>query len=208
VSSVEALYVAGTGSWSAEVVEYAQAAGRPVLGLVELIDAGRVGTEIAGVPVRAIDDLPPPGERFIVLGVGSGREEHRAALEGYGWQTAAPIVHPSAVLSPSAQLAAGTVVGPAAVIGALTVIDAHVVIGRGALIGHHVRVGELAVINPGANVGGNATLGPGAQIGMGATVINGTDIAARAVVAAGAVVVASVEAGIRVQGVPARRYAA
>jgi acetyltransferase-like isoleucine patch superfamily enzyme len=57
-------------------------------------------------------------------------------------------------------------------------------------------------------VAGNTRIGRGTQVGMGAAVVNGLDIGAGAVVAAGAVVVRPVPAGQRVQGVPARAYAA
>jgi len=43
-------------------------------------------------------------------------------------------------------------------------------------------------------------------IGMGAVVANGLEVGAGAVVAAGAVVLRDVDAGARVQGVPARVF--
>ena len=64
------------------------------------------------------------------------------------------------------------------------------------------------VLNPGANVAGHVRLGVGATVGMGALVADHLDVGAGAVIAAGAAVVRPVAAGLRVQGVPARPYAA
>ena len=85
-------------------------------------------------------------------------------------------------------------------------IGGHAILSRGTLVGHHVRVGDFAALNPGCNVGGNSVLGEAAFIGMGATIVNGISVGEGATVAAGAVVVRDVQDGIRVQGVPARRY--
>lgn len=195
------LYVAGTGSFALEIVEYAREAGHEVVGLVELLDPGRVGTEAHGLPVVAFE-----AERgAVVIGAGGERLRHWALLAEQGW-SAATIVHPRAHVSASAALGEGCVVGPAAVIGAAARIGPHVLLGRGALVGHHVRIGAGATLNPGVNIAGNARVGEGAVIGMGALVSNGLEVGPGAVVAAGAVVVRPVEPATRVQGVPARVF--
>ncbi|WCB94600.1 hypothetical protein DSM104299_03338 [Baekduia alba] len=207
VDSPARVHVVGTGSFALEVVEYARACGCDVPALVELLDPARVGTEIHGLPVVAFD-ARPAGDGLAVLGVGGDRLAPWAELTNHGWRPAPPLVHPAAHVSPSATLAPGAVVGPAAVVGAATTIGAHVLVGRGALVGHHVVLGDGVVLNPGANVGGNTRIGAGARIGMGAAVVNGTTVGAGAVVAAGAMVMRSVDDAVRVQGVPARPYAA
>jgi UDP-perosamine 4-acetyltransferase len=198
------LYVAGTGSFALEVLEYARAAGRRVAGLIELIDPARVGGEIHGLEVVAVDDHRRSGA-IVVIGSGGDRLGYWAVLAEHGWR-AGKIVHPVAHVSPSATVGDGSVVGPGAIVGAASELGPHVLVGRGALVGHHVRVGGGATLNPGANVAGNAVIGEGAVIGMGAAVSNGIAVGAGAVVAAGAVVVRPVEAETRVQGVPARVF--
>src|SRR5689334_21358107 len=51
-----ALYVVGTRSFAAEVVEYATAAGFDLAGLLEPYDRDRVGTEIHGLPVTWLEE--------------------------------------------------------------------------------------------------------------------------------------------------------
>ena len=195
------LYVAGSGSFALEVIEYACAAGNEVVGLVELVDPDRIGGEAHGLPVLG----PQQGSGAVVVGLGGNRLELWALLAEHGWRPAR-VVHPAAHVSPSADVAEGAVIAPAAVIGAAAQIAPHALVARGALVGHHARIGAGAVLNPGANVGGNVRIGDGAALGMAATVVNGVEVGARAVVAAGAVVVRPVEPETRVQGVPARLF--
>jgi hypothetical protein len=63
--------VAGTGSYPAEIVEWARAAGATVVGLVELLDPGRVGMVKHGVPVCDLDDVPADGT--VAIGLGGDR---------------------------------------------------------------------------------------------------------------------------------------
>jgi sugar O-acyltransferase (sialic acid O-acetyltransferase NeuD family) len=200
------LWVAGTGSFALEIVEYARDAGRPPAGLVELLDQARVGTVVHGLPV--VDLAAAPSGATALIGAGGDRLALAERLAAHGWLTASAVVHPAAHCSASAVLDAGAIVGPGAVVGAASALGEHVLIGRGALVGHHVALAAGVVLNPGARVGGNTRVGRGARIGIGASVVHGVEIGAGAVVAAGAVVVRSVAAGVRVQGVPARPYVA
>lgn len=196
------IYVAGTGSFALELVEYARDAGFTVRGLIELVDDARVGGRIHDLEVVPVDS---PARGAFVIGAGGDRQEHATRLEAGGWEPAT-VIHPSAHLSGSASVANGAVVAPGVLLGAASELGAHVLVGRGSLVGHHVSVAPAATLNPGSNVAGNVRIGEGAVIGMGAVVANGLEIGARAVVAAGAVVVRNVDAGARVQGVPARVF--
>ena len=195
------LYVAGTGSFALEVVEYARASGHEVVGLLELLDPSRVGSTMHGLRVSG----PDGSSGAAVLGLGGDRLALWSLLAEHGW-SAVTIVHPAAHVSPSARLAEGCLVGPTAVLGAAAVLGPHSLVSRGALVGHHARFGAGVVLNPGANVGGNAKLGDAVVVGMGAIVVNGVEVGAGAVVAAGAVVVRPVAPATRVQGVPARVF--
>jgi sugar O-acyltransferase (sialic acid O-acetyltransferase NeuD family) len=198
------IYVAGTGGFALEVVEYARDAGLTVAGLIELVDEARVGTAIHGVPVRAASDLPDD-DACAVIGAGGDRLGYWAVLEPHGWGSAA-IVHPGAHVSPSAHVGGGCVIAPGVVVGAAAELGEHVLVGRGTQVGHHTVVEAGATLNPGANVAGNTRIGRSAVIGMSALVADHLRVGESAVVAAGAAVVRDVNPGERVQGVPARPY--
>jgi sugar O-acyltransferase (sialic acid O-acetyltransferase NeuD family) len=201
--TLKELYLAGSGSFAVEVAEWAQDAGWTVRGLVELLDAVRIGSMRGGFSVLAPSACPQ--EARAVIATGGDRREHWALLAEHGWQ-AATIVHPRAHVSSSAKLGDGCIVGPGAVIGAETIVDEHTLVSRGALVGHHDRIGGFVSLMPGVNIGGHVRVGERTTLGMGAVVVNGTTVGADATVAAGAVVLREVTDGIRVQGMPAREY--
>jgi len=198
------LYIAGTGSFALEVVEYAKATGRRAAGLIELIDPARVGSEIHGLDVVALSDERRAGSE-VVIGTGGDRLGYWGVLAEHGWRPAI-VVHPTAQISLSAVAGDGLVVGPGAIVGAASELGPHVLVGRGALIGHHVRIGAGATLNPGVNIAGHVVIGERAVIGMGAVISNRVEVGPGAVVAAGAVVIRQVEAETRVQGVPAHVF--
>src|SRR5437763_66199 len=191
------IYVAGTGGFAAEVLEYVAAAAISVAGLIELLDASRVGSVRHRLRVIAPDAAVAAISKRAVIGVGGDRLQLWAHLAAHGWTAAAAVIHPRAVVSLSAKIGDGCIVGPLAVVGACSVLGEHALVGRGSLIGHHVLVEDGVKINPGANIGGNSRIGPRAEVGMGATVVNGVRVGAAATVAAGAVVTSDVPDGVR-----------
>jgi sugar O-acyltransferase (sialic acid O-acetyltransferase NeuD family) len=197
------LYLAGSGSFATEVAEWAQDAGWTVAGLVELIDASRIGSSREGRPVVAA--TARPRHACAILATGGDRRERWKAMQEHGWP-AATVVHPRAHVSRSAKLGAGCIVGPGAMIGAETTIGEHTLVSRGALVGHHARVDAFVSLMPGVNLGGHVEVGLCATIGMGAVIVNSTRVGANVTVAAGAVVLQEVRDGVRVQGMPAKEY--
>jgi sugar O-acyltransferase (sialic acid O-acetyltransferase NeuD family) len=200
-----AVFVAGTGSFAAEMSDWAGAAGVRVLGLIEMLGDHPIRRVRHGLPVVGLE-LPQPGA-FALLGLGGDRRERWDRLAAHRWAPMT-VVHPAASCASDVRLGAGVTIGSLAVVRAASAVDDHAIISRGALIGHHVRVGAFATLNPDVNIGGNATIGRDVFIGMGATVVNGVTVGDRAVIAAGAVVLKDVDAATRVQGVPARAVAA
>jgi acetyltransferase EpsM len=198
------IYIAGTGSFSAEIASWASASGFNVEGLIELEDAAQVGSSIHGFPVVALEP-PAPESAHAVIGVGGDRKATSDLLAGAGW-SAAGFVHPSAEIAATARVASTATIGPNAVVGAETAIGEEAILSRGVLVGHHARVGDFATLNPGVNVGGNSVIGEGAFLGMGCVVVNGTEVGDGATVAAGAVTLRPVPPRTRVQGVPAIPY--
>jgi len=80
----------------------------------------------------------------------------------------AGVVHPSAVVDPSARLGAGVSVGPYAVIAADVVLGDRVVVEAGACVGKGVTIGEQTVLKP------NVVIYPGATIGARCIIHAGT----------------------------------
>jgi sugar O-acyltransferase (sialic acid O-acetyltransferase NeuD family) len=198
------LFIVGTRSFAAEVIDFARAAGFEPAGLLEAKDRSRPGTTIHGLPVRWLEEAEPAPGQLALIGTGdTDRSGVMERLHARGWGLAR-LVHPAAHVSETAEVEEGAIVGPGVVIGAMSRIGRGVVAGRGALVGHHTTIEQLATLNPGANVAGNTVVARGAVIGMGASVRDHVRVGTGAVVAMGAVVVGDVEDGADVRGVPAR----
>jgi acetyltransferase EpsM len=200
------LAVLGTHTFAEEVADLVEQIGEhEVVAFVENWDRERAGRTLAGRPVIWVDELAGhAGEWTAVCAIGS--PERRAYVEQVAAMGVefATVLHPAAVVAPSAELGPGCIVSPGVVVAAHTRIGRHVILNRGVLVGHHTDVGDCVTLSPAANVAGCVSIGDGAYIGMGATVIDRRTVGAAALVAAGAVVVRDVPEGARVQGVPAR----
>lgn len=144
------------------------------------------------------------GERACILAVGglALRRSLLTSLKLLPAQTGS-VVHPAAVLSPSARVGAGVYVGPAAVVHSRAAVGDHAIINSAAIIEHDCRIGENSHIAPGAVLGGGVSVGHDTLVGLGARVLPGVRIGRECTVAAGAVVLSDVADGVTVAGVPA-----
>jgi len=113
------------------------------------------------------------------------------------------VIHKSAIVSPSAHIASGTVIMPGAVINANAEIGHHCIINTGAVIEHDCIIDDFVHISPNATLTGNVKIGVGSQIGAGATVLPNLNIEEWSAIGAGAVVIDSIPANSTAVGVPA-----
>jgi len=114
----------------------------------------------------------------------------------------ATIVHPSAVVSSSAELGPGVFVGPRAVVNPGAHIGAHAIINTSAIVEHDCRIGENTHLAPGVVLGGNVSIESDTLVGLNASVIPGVRIGSRVTIGAGAAVVHDVADGELIIGVP------
>ena len=161
---------------------------------------------IAASPaVQELDDFRPEKGECYILGPTT---PERAALaqeltrrHGLEYCT---LVHPTAYVSPLAQLGRGVFVGARGVIASGVRLEDHVCVNRGVTIGHDTRIGAYSRIQPGANLGGLSVIGSGVTIGIGATLIERLVLGDGVTVGAGAVLLDDLPAGVLAAGVPAR----
>lgn len=138
-----------------------------------------------------------------IVAIGDNRHRHEAMGRCQG-RPLAVVVHPAAVVSPDAQLGAGTFVAAGAVVGIGAHLGGGVIVNTGASVDHDSHLGTAVHIGPGARLGGGVTVGDRSWIGLGASVRHQIRIGTDAVVGAGAVVVAAVPDNCVVAGNPAR----
>jgi acetyltransferase EpsM len=198
--------VLGTHTFAEELADIVPLSGDyEVTHFAENWDRERCADPLRGRPVLWIDELPDlAATHHAICGLGTTkRHEFVEPVRDMGFSFAT-VIHPSAVVAPSAEIGTGTLVGAGCVVAAHTEIGQHVIVNRGSLIGHHTQIGDYVTVSPGANIAGLVTIGRSAYVAMGAIVVDRIAIGDLAVVGAGAVVTKEVATGTQVQGVPAK----
>lgn len=146
----------------------------------------------------------PPAEGDLALAVGHNatRLDHLAALP----RPAATLVHPSATVSPHAELGEGTVVCAGAVVGPFAKLGRGCIINTGASVDHECVLSDGVHISPGVHLGGGVFVGTRTWVGIGAVLREYKSIGADVMIGAGAAVTRDVPDGKRMGGVPAKEF--
>ncbi|MBA2504582.1 MAG: acetyltransferase [Thermoleophilaceae bacterium] len=201
----------GAGGHASVVLDAAESAGFDVAGALDRDGAPAVAQ--GRWPVLGGDELLPGlVAQGMVAAIGLGGTGDNSRRRDLYERAAAAgaelpaIVHPSAVVSASAELGPGTVVLAGAIVNAGAALGADVIVNTGALIEHDCTVEDHAHLSPGSVLGGAVRVGEGAHVGLGATVREGLAVGASALIGAGAVVLGDVPAGATWVGVPARPH--
>ncbi len=201
----------GAGGHARVLIEALRASGFSGRGVLLDPDRSLWGKERFGLPVLGGDErigkLAEGGEATFVVAVGSvGATDLRRRLYALGRSFALEpmrIVHPSAIVSPSAHLGAGVQLLAGSIVNAAAVIGENVIVNTGAIVEHDCRIGDHVHIATGARLASTVEVGAGAHVGAGATIRQEIRIGPGAIVGAGAVVVKDVPAETTVVGVPA-----
>jgi len=167
-------------------------------------------THWRGLPVISDQHLSEnysPQQVELVLGIGmmpgsTLRESlfHDFKRKGFHFRT---LCHPTAWISPSANLSEGCQIMAGVIIQADTHCADNVIINTSASIDHDTVIGAHSQVAPGAVLCGAVVVDSSVFIGASATVIQSLHIGKGAVVAAGAMVVQDVLSGSFVKGCPA-----
>ncbi len=172
-----AIIVYGGGGHGKAVIDLLRRLG--IYHIVGIIDDGlAVNTQVMGVQVLGGSELLPQlasqGVRLAanaVGGIGSVAVRvkifHKLGEAGFSCPA---LVHPSAVIEPSAQLSAGVHIFPLAYVGSEARLEFGVIVNTRAIVSHECHIEAYANLSPGAILAGQVRVGAGALVGMGATV--------------------------------------
>lgn len=167
----------GGGGHGKSLIELIRAGGHySVAGVID--DYKPRGSQVLGVPVLGgSQDLPwlfRRGYRLMVNAVGGiGDIAQRIAVfeKGKAAGFSFPkLVHPTAFIEESAQVAEGDQVFPHAYVGSDARLGFGVIVNTAAVVSHDCQLGDYVNLSPGAILAGEVSVGEATLIGMGVTV--------------------------------------
>ncbi len=210
-SKKQRLIVFGAGGHGKSVLDTLRAEGKyEVLGLID--STRKEGYRVLGVPVLggesdlgAISQQLACSNFFIAVGDNFQRSAiSTRLLAAYPDITLVSTVHPAAVISPSAELGAGTVVMAGAVVNAQSIIGPGCIINTRSSIDHDCTMAHFSSLAPGATLGGGVNIGRCTSVGLGSNVSNNLKIGADTVIGTGASVVSEIPASVVAYGCPCK----
>jgi sugar O-acyltransferase (sialic acid O-acetyltransferase NeuD family) len=192
--------VIGAGGYSKEVADLVAACGHQVVGFV---DESYTGVhQSTGLPV--VGSLEELAFEAAVIAIGDRRSRARWYEQLRSLVPTPTLVHPTAVVSPTAVLGEGVQIMQFAVVNAQASIGDDSIINVAACVAHDCVVGPHSHVAPAVQMGGCSSIGEGCLVGTSATILPAIRMGAGCVIGAGAVVISDVAAGTTAVGVPAR----
>ncbi len=92
------------------------------------------------------------------------------------------LLHPQALISPSAQIAEGCYIAANVVVSSNAQIAEHCVVNFNCTVGHDTDIAEHVMMNPGARISGNVHIGARTMIGANSFVFQGKTVGADCIV--------------------------
>ena len=203
----ESIFLYGAGGHARSVAEVIRREGRYEIAAV--LDDGRTGSvpgvgEILG-GVDLLGSLQGRGIRagFVAIGLNRDREALIRRVEEHGLRLISP-VDPAAVVAQGVTVGPGSVLMPFCLAGAGSVVGRGVIINTSATVDHDCVIADFVHISVGVHFGGACHVGERSFIGIGAVVGNNIRLGADVTIGASSTVIADVDDGTFVAGIPAR----
>ncbi len=176
---------------------------------VGIIDSEHpVGTSIMGIPVLGNEEELPAlyqqGLTHLVVAVGQSdaRAQMVEKARALGFDMPS-LIHPSCIVSPSAQMADACVLCAGSIIGARTVLGTGVILNTRSVVDHDNQIGDFSHVAPGGILCGTVTVGSHTWIGAGSIIRDHLSIGREVMIGAGSLVLKDIPDGQTAYGSPA-----
>ncbi len=203
----ERILIVGAGGFGREVLQWAIDAwpdrANTITGFLAEDNASEKTSRCALPIVAKPSDFRPGRGDYLVFGIGVPKTRIQVANalveKGCRFLT---VVHPTAIISPTASIAAGTIICPHAVVSDSASVGQFVVVNYFSSIAHDAYVGDFTVMSPYSAVAGNARVGHSVFFGIHSGVAPGVEIGEGSRISSHSWARASVPAGSLVHGNP------
>ncbi len=199
------LIIIGAGGHGKVIAETALAAGWSTIAFYDDAYPSTRHTGQWEILGTSIDLLNTQSNSPIVIAIGNNMTRIQKATQfkeaGFRFAT---IIHPRAIISPSAKIGEGTVIFGGAVVNAYATIGDHCIINTNSTVEHECHLNEGVHVSPNAALGGGAQIGSMSWVGISACVKQGARIGESVMIGAGAAVVRDLPSYCTALGVPAR----
>lgn len=156
--SMSSLLIVGAGSFSTEVEELARYQGFTDIAFLDDKDSSAIGTMKDIGKVRGKFDTA-----IVAMGNNENRRKYHEKLKLHSYNI--PIlIHPTAYVSPDAQLSPGCIIRTHAVVSRYVKLGEGVIVNIGSSIDHHCEIGAFSMILPGAVIRNSVKIEPGTWV--------------------------------------------
>ena len=209
---VEKIVIIGAGPYAVNIKEIISQTASPtgekreVLGYLDE-DESKHGEVLHGSKVLGgLDWLSETDDRVGVVSVinPSDRERTLEHARSYNTTHFPNLIHPSAVISPRAEIGEGNVIAQGAIIGPEVKIGDFNKINYNVTVGHHCEIGSYNTLNGFAHLTGMSSITDRCFIGPGAVIFNQVTVHRDVTIGANSVINRDITSGVTVVGVPGR----
>ena len=207
ISSAKAIIV-GAGAHGRVILDILRHQGK--YRTIEFIDDNPAlwGTKVNDAPVVGGTDFLISGDGLefpVVIAIGNNpvrlsiaRKLEKANVKFMN------VIHPSAVVMPTAQIGKGNMLCANSVVNSNAILHDHVIVNTGAIVEHDCILEDGVCVCPGVSMAGRIVIKEGSFIGTGATLIGTVVIGAGSIVGAASLVLKDVPPNVLVYGSPAK----
>lgn len=203
------IFIIGAGTYGESMCELAEILGYKVMGFYDE-DENKLGLKVVDYLVLGkftdLNDEEISGKSYIVaIGNNTARLKIMTRINNAGGDTPT-LIHPTATISPSAEIGKGVYIQANANIWTKVKIDDFCIISPNVVIAHHSTIGKACLVSTLSGVGASINIEDKVFIGMGCTIVTGMHtVGQNSIIGAGAVVLKDTDKNSVYAGVPAKK---
>lgn len=161
--------------------------GFEIAGFLDDVHVEKRGTDFCGSKILGGCELLPSlhadGVRHLALAVGNCQARlHMLEVAHVAAFDLVRALHPSSIISPSAEIGCGSVVAAGAVIGPDARIGRAVIVNTCASVNHDCHVGDAVHLGPGTRLAGAVRVGTASWLGVGSVVMQAICIGSKSTI--------------------------